>query len=471
VREVLEKLKKGNLKALIASFIYFDHSFSVWLVLGALGPFIAESLGLSGLEKGFLVAVPVFCAAVLRISLGYAFQYADGKKLALLGILLSLLPHLYLLLKGLKVSYGELLVMGVFLGVAGASFAVALPMAGSNYPKEVQGFVLGLVAAGNVGAVMDGLLFPPLARAFGWEKAFLASGLLLLIALAAVLLWAEDRSPKEEGSPLRPLLSLFFTLAFLALSVVAVRKSPFGLSAGLFLLPLAGSLFALLLLPPSFREVLRERDAWVMMLAYGVSFGGFVGMSSYVSMFLTDAYGVSKVEAGAFMAFLAFSGALVRPLGGLIADRLGGASALTYFLGGVALFNFFMALLNPPLPLGIALLLGLYLSYGLGNGAIFQLVPHRWPYKTGLMTGIIGAAGGIGGFYLPAVNGTLYQLTGSYAPAFALFGFVALLCALIVRLLRAQWMEWARVRYDYAREKLVGIDPKSGKVVMELAEV
>ncbi|HIQ49016.1 MAG TPA: MFS transporter, partial [Aquifex aeolicus] len=147
-----------------------------------------------------------------------------------------------------------------------------------------------------------------------------------------------------------------------------------------------------------------------------------------------------------------------------------GATALIYFLGGIAFINLIFSVFIPPLLLGILMFLGLYIFYGLGNGATFQLVPHRWPYKTGLMTGIIGAAGGIGGFYLPTVNGIVYDLTGHYNMAFAIFGSIALIIALIVKLLHSQWMEWAYVRYDYEQEKLVGIDPKSGRVLVELAK-
>ena len=467
----LEAIKSGNWKALIASFIYFDHSFSIWLLLGALGPFIAEEFGLSGAQKGFMVAVPVIAAAILRINFGHMFQYIDGKRIAILGILLSSIPHIYMLLSGFEVSYRDLLWMGVLLGVAGASFAVALPMAGSNYPREVQGLVLGLAAAGNIGAVLDGLLFPPLAKAFGWQWAFTLSLLLLGIALIFVLLWAKDNTKKTEGERLYPMISFFLTLGFLAFIAVGFSEGWLGIggNAGKLLIPVLGSAFAILLMPASFKRVFLERDTWVMMLAYSVTFGGFVGMSSYVAMLMRDVYGISKVEAGMLMSLFAFTGAMIRPLGGYIADRISGATALLYFLGGIGLVNLLFFLFVPPLILGVLLFLILYIFYGLGNGAVFQLVPHRWPHQTGLMTGIIGAAGGIGGFYLPTVNGMVFEATGTYSLAFALFGSIALVCLVLVKLLHAKWMEWAYVRYDYEKEKLSGIDPKSGRVVMELA--
>ncbi len=469
--EVISAVKKGNWKALFASFIYFDHSFSIWLLLGALGPFIAEELGLSGAQKGFMVAIPVIAAAILRINFGHMFQFINGKYIAVMGIFLSLVPHAYIVLRGFEVSYEDLLWMGVFLGVAGASFAIALPMAGSNYPKEVQGLVLGLAAAGNIGAVLDGILFPPIAKRIGWEHTFVLSSVLLLIALIFVLLWAKDNTKKTEGNKLYPVFAFFSTLAFMCFIALGFYKGWFGISGhgGKLLIPILGAGFAILLMPTSFKKVFLERDTWVLMLAYSVTFGGFVGMSSYIAMLLRDIYEVSKIEAGILMSLFAFTGAMIRPLGGHIADKVSGATALIYFLGGIALVNLLFSFFVPPLLLGILMFLALYIFYGLGNGAIFQLVPHRWPYQTGLMTGIIGAAGGIGGFYLPTVNGIVFETTGKYSLAFALFGGIALLCLVIVKLLHAKWMEWAHVRYDYEKEKLVGIDPKSGRVIMEIA--
>ncbi len=470
MKNVIDALKRGNWKALFASFIYFDHSFSIWLLLGALGPFIAEYYSLSGAQKGFMVAIPVIAAAILRINFGHMFQYINGKYIAVMGIFLSLVPHAYIFLRNYDVSYEDLLWIGVFLGIAGASFAIALPMAGSNYPKEVQGLVLGLAAAGNIGAVIDGVLFPPVARVIGWQHTFFLSGILLIIALAFVLTWAQDRTQKSEGNKVYSVMALFATVAFMVLLASGFQKGWFGITGngGKLLIPLLGSAFAILLMPTGFKRVFLERDTWVLMLAYSITFGGFVGMSSYVAMLLRDVYGISKIEAGVLMSLLAFTGAMIRPVGGHIADKVSGATALVYFLGGIAVVNFIFSVITPPLLLGILLFLVLYSFYGLGNGAVFQLVPHRWPYKTGLMTGLIGAAGGIGGFYLPTVNGIVYETTGTYNLAFAFFGSVAVVCLIIVKLLHAKWMEWAHVRYDYEKEQLVGIDPKSGRVIMEI---
>jgi NNP family nitrate/nitrite transporter-like MFS transporter len=166
-------------------------------------------------------------------------------------------------------------------------------------------------------------------------------------------------------------------------------------------------------------------------------------MSSYVTTLLISLYQMPALEAGLFMSLLAFTGALVRPLGGLVADRISGVRALVMLLAGISLCDFAFAAWMPPLSAGIVLLVAMYLCFGLGNGATFQLVPQRWKGKTGLMSGIVGAAGGIGGFYLPVIMGIAKESTGSYQMGFATFGAIAAFAFLLVVLHRARWLEWA----------------------------
>ena len=204
-----------------------------------------------------------------------------------------------------------------------------------------------------------------------------------------------------------------------------------------------GAGLALALLPGRYRTVFGERDTWVIMLVYSITFGGFVGMSSYVRLLLTSLYQMTKINAGLVMAALAFTGAMVRPLGGLLADRLSGVRVPIVLLLAIAACNFTFAKLMPGLTGGIALLAALYLCFGLGNGATFQLVPQRWGGRTGIMTGIIGAAGGIGGFYLPVNMGITRESTGSYQLGFAVFAALATLAFGLVVILRNQWIAWA----------------------------
>jgi len=445
MKNLWASLKSGDWRALLASFLYFDTGFTVWVMYGPLAPGIARDYALDDAQKGFLVAVPVLAAAILRVTFGNMYQAIDGKRLALLGIALSALaPAVLLLLPGAP-SLPLLLALGVLLGMGGASFAVALPMAGSNYPREVQGLVLGLAAAGNIGAVLDGFLFPSLAEHFGWQRATAASLPLLALTAAAVIAWSRDKAPKS-GDARAAVLAFAASLVFLVVLVLAVNAGLFGLhgKTGLMLLPVLGALLAIAVLPAHYRAVFAERDTWAMMLIYSITFGGFVGMSSYVVLLLTNLYGVSKIDAGLWMAALAFTGAMLRPLGGALADRISGVRALGVLLATISLADLAFALWQPPLAGGIGLLFVLYLCFGLGNGATFQLVPLRWPNKTGILSGVIGGAGGIGGFYLPVVLGIARDSSGSYGSGFLFLGVAAALAFLTLLLLRGRWLAWAR---------------------------
>ncbi|HEY6457776.1 MAG TPA: MFS transporter [Steroidobacteraceae bacterium] len=442
MKHLIGSLKAGNWKTLLACFLYFDSGFTVWVMFGPLAPFIAKQLALTPAQSGFLVAVPVLTASIVRVTLGNLFQSVPGPRLALLGIVLSAIPSCALLLP-IVPTYHLLLVLGGLLGVGGASFAIALPMAGSSYPPRVQGLVLGLAAAGNIGAVLDGFVFPGLAQRFGWQYAAAAALPMLAVAAVAIILWAEDRSLKA-GSGQRALVGFAVSLVAIIALVLLVNAGVLAHgNAGQLLLPVLGAGLALVVLPRRYLSVLRERDTWVVMLVYSITFGGFVGMSSYVSLLLTTQYQLTKIHAGLVMAALSFTGAMVRPVGGLIADRLSGVRVLLVLLAVISMGNFAFAALMPPLAGGVALLAALYLGFGLGNGATFQLVPHRWKGRTGVMTGIIGAAGGIGGFYLPVVMGMARQSTGSYQMGFVTFGVLAAVAFGLVVTLHQQWLAWA----------------------------
>lgn len=443
MKNIMASLKSGDWKSLLACFLYFDSGFTIWVMLGPLAPFISKDIAMSPAEQGFLVAVPVLAAAILRVTLGNLLQSVDGRKIAQMGVLLSAVPSIVLLLMPGAPSYLTLLILGVFLGMGGASFAVALPMAGSNYPPKVQGLVLGLAAAGNIGAVLDGFMFPGLAHAYGWQRATAAALPLLAITALAIFFWAKDRGPKT-GSPVPAFAGFVVNLLGLICMVLLVYAGLLGHGkTGLLLLPFLGALLAVAVLPHKYRAVLAERDTWVIMLVYSITFGGFVGMASYVSLLLINLYQMSKIDAGLMMAALAFTGAILRPLGGLIADRVSGVRALLFLLAGISALDFTFAAVTPAMGAGILLLFGLYVCFGLGNGATFQLVPHRWQGRTGVMTGIIGAAGGIGGFYLPVVMGIAKESTGSYQMGFATFGGIAALAFVLVVVLRQQWLMWA----------------------------
>ena len=375
--------RTGHLPTLIACFLHFDLSFMLWVLLGALGVFIADDLRLSPAQKGLLVAMPLLTGSLLRIPVGFAADRVGGKRVALglLGLIGLALTVAWRWADGLA----PLTVAALLLGAGGASFAVALPLASRWYPPERQGLVMGIAAAGNSGTVITNLVAPGLAALIGWRGVFGAA----LIPLGLV------------------------TAAFLALA----RESPGRTTVA----------------PAETWRTLRESDLWWFCLFYGVTFGGYVGLSTFLPIFFRDQYAVSAEVAGRLTAVTALVGSLSRPLGGLVADRVGGVRVLTFALAGIGLVYAVAARLPALGPVTVLLAAGMAL-FGIGNGAVFQLVPQRFGPHIGSATGIVGAMGGLGGFLLPTLLGTLKQGTGSFAPAFALFG--------VASFGAAAWLQW-----------------------------
>jgi NNP family nitrate/nitrite transporter-like MFS transporter len=159
--------------------------------------------------------------------------------------------------------------------------------------------------------------------------------------------------------------------------------------------------------------VLAERDALWLAAFYGVTFGGFVGLASFLTVYFHEQYGLSRVAAGDFATVVVVAGSLLRPLGGWLSDRIGGYRLLAGALAGVALCLAAVAT-TPRVGVALALLFAGMGLLGMGNGAVFQVVPIRFPQHVGLVTGVVGAAGGLGGFFLPTMLGAIKGLTGSY---------------------------------------------------------
>lgn len=379
--------KTGHLPTLIACFLHFDSSFMLWVMLGALGIFIAESVGLTPVEKGLMVAVPLLSGSLLRVPAGMLSDRFGAKRVGV-----GLLTLLYVpLLVGWSAgdSLPSLLIVGLLLGTAGASFAVALPLASRWYPAEKQGLAMGVAAAGNSGTVITNLVAPALAVAVGWRNVFAVALIPLSLVLIAFLLLAKE-SPRDDN--------------------------PRGAALG-------------------FRDLLdamAQRDLWSFCLFYSVTFGGYVGLTSFLPLLLRDQYGMAALTAGNVTALVALAGSVSRPFGGWVADRMGGVRVLMLALGGISLVYATMSRLPPPAVTIPVLFLGMC-CLGLGNGAVFQLVPQRFQREIGTATGVIGAVGGLGGFFLPTLLGAARQAAGSYAPAFVVLATVAGCAALSLR--------------------------------------
>ncbi len=357
--------RSGHWPTLLAAFLYFDVSFCVWYLLGPLGTFIAEDLQLSATSKGLLVATPLLGGSLFRIVLGGLSDHLGPRRTGLIGIALTFVP----LLGGwlFADSLPRLLVVAVLLGIPGASFAVALPLASRWYPPAQQGLVMGIAGAGNSGTVLAALFMPRLAEAFGWQAAI---GLAMApMAVAGLVFLCCARESPRQPAPQR------------------LRD---------------------------YAAVLGQRDTLWLCFFYAITFGGFVGLASALGMFLHDQYGVARVMAGDLTALCVFAGSFMRPVGGALADRFGGVRMLAGCYAAVALLLLGVSTL-PPLGVATLLFVAALALLGAGNGAVFQLVGLRFGREIGVVTGIVGAAGGLGGFFLPSALGALKDLTGTYA--------------------------------------------------------
>ena len=381
----------GHRPTLFAAFLYFDLAFMVWVILGPLGVQIAHDLELSAAQKGLMVATPVLSGALLRLVMGMLVDHLKPKLAGAIGQVIVIMTLLLAWWLGVH-SFQQVLVLGVFLGVAGASFAVALPLASRWYPPEHQGTALGIAGAGNSGTVLAALFAPLLALLYGWQNVLGLAVIPLVIVFVVYLLLAKD----SPSCPPSKSLGEYF-------------------------------------------KILQDKDAWWFMFFYSVTFGGFVGLAASLTIYFNDQYGLSPVMAGYFTAACVFAGSLFRPLGGMLADRVGGIRSLSvmYVLAAV-----FLAVVSTGLPqawMALVAFIAAMLALGMGNGAVFQLVPQRFHREIGVMTGLVGMAGGIGGFYLASSLGYAKQLTGQYQIGFLIFACLAMLALLGLSGVKTRW--------------------------------
>ncbi len=383
--------KAGHPPTLFAAFFYFDLAFMVWVMLGPLGVQIAQALSLTAAQKGLMVATPVLSGALLRIVMGVLVDHLKPKKAGIIGQVIVLGALGWAWQFGIH-SFHQVLLLGVFLGFAGASFAVALPLASRWYPPEHQGTALGIAGAGNSGTVLAALFAPTLAVWYGWENVFGLAMIPLSIAFIVYLLLAKDA---PECPPAKSMAE--------------------------------------------YLAVLKDKDAWWFMFFYSVTFGGFVGLASSLTIYFNTQYGLSAVTAGYFTAACVFAGSMVRPIGGTVADRIGGIRSLTVMYGLAAIFLFLVSFGLSQAWMALLVFVAAMLSLGMGNGAVFQLVPQRFRKEIGVMTGLVGMAGGVGGFFLASSLGYAKQTTGSYQMGFVIFAALAVIALIGLTTVKTRW--------------------------------
>ncbi len=337
-----------------------------------------------------MVAIPILSGAVLRIVLGLAVDRFGAKKTGVIAQLIVIGGLLWAWLVGLK-DYEATLSLGVLLGFGGASFAVALPQAGRWYPPNMQGLVMGLAGAGNIGTVLDALFAPRVAAAFGWRTVFGLALVPAVLVLAAYTIFSKEASIQFKKKRLIDYVNL-----------------------------------------------LKDRDAHWFCFYYTVSFGGFVGLASSYVLYFKSEFGLTAVQSGDLAALCTAAGALLRPAGGALADRIGGIRSLYrfYTVAGCALI---LAGIGHQLIFNLAMLIIASGALGMANGSVFQLLPQRFGKDLGVMTGLVGAGGGVGGFYLASSLGYSKGITGSYLAGLTVFALLCF-CAIIgLGLVKTRW--------------------------------
>jgi len=405
---------QGHAPTLFAAFMYFDMSFMIWTILGPLSSEIVESFASVGFimstgQKATLLSLPILSGALLRIVLGFSVDKFGAKKTALASQFIVIVALLFAYSLGTSITYVQLLMIAVTLGFAGASFAVALPQAGQWYPPKLQGLVLGIAGAANFGVVMGFIFAPKIAEAYGWQFVFLVAAGLATILFIAYALLAKD-APAN-----------------------VYRARPKKIS--------------------DYAKLLKDKDTWWFNLFYAISFGGFVGFGVFLKLYLTDTYpkemhalGLSwlseeniKVTAGYLGALCIFAGTVLRPIGGAIADKIGGVKSLYIFFTIVVVVVTINAMLTLPFAFVIVAFFIIMANLGMANGAVFQLVPQRFSKDIGVMVGIVGAAGGLGGTALIKTLGWSKDAFDGYTVGFLLFAGVALVAIAGLSLVKTRW--------------------------------
>ncbi len=408
-------LRAGHTPTLFAAFLYFAFSCCIWVLNGAMAPFISETFQLTPSQKGLMLSIPIFAGALMRFPLGVLAQYI-GRKYATLvemGLIAVAMLFGFFAVK----SFNDLLAMGVLLGIAGASFGVALSLGSGSFPPQHKGLAMGLVGAGNVGTAVSVLVAPPLAMWLGWQAVYGVAAVAILIPMVVMVVFAQEPPDVDSHAKFRDHIACLF-----------------------------------------------EKDGWVFSLIYGVTFGGFIGLTTFLPTYYYDQFGVSKVQAGQLTMLAAFMAAAVRVAGGWISDRWGGVNTLTWVLVIISITLVLIGFSYNSLLLTTLLLIVCFGALGAGNGALFQLVPLRWPTATAVAGSMIGEVGALGGGIVPNAMGFSKEHFGTYAWGFVLFAVLAALMLGVMRYMQIRWTRtWAEKGGRARSTPATGLRQGSGK--------
>lgn len=378
-----EPSKKQAAAALYFAMFAMIVSFTVWASISPMASNIQELYQLTGTQKSILVAIPVLLGAIMRIPLGVVTDSYGGRKVYTLLLLFLLIPTIGI---GFANSFAGMIFWAFLIGMAGTSFAIAISYVSKFYPPEKQGLILGIVGMGNFGTAVAGFTIPSLVNNFGISQTFWI--LAVVVAITAVVFWfgtVEMPKPKQTKTAKQAL------------------------------------------------AVLKYKDVWILSLFYFATFGSFVAFSIYLPTLLRDIYDLTSVDAGLKAAGFVVVATLARPLGGYLADKYTSGKVLSVVFLGITIGALILAFQTYNFILFSIAALSIAFFAGLGNGAVFKIVPQLFPNETGVVTGVVGAFGGIGGFFPPIIMGLTNDLTGEYALGFILLAIVAIINLIINR--------------------------------------
>jgi NNP family nitrate/nitrite transporter-like MFS transporter len=370
--------KPGSGKALFFSTTAFAVSFAVWGLLAALAPTFTQLYNLTATQKSVMIAIPVLLGSVGRLFAGMAADKFGGRNVMTGLLLFSAIPAIAI---GFSTNFNQLLFFGLLLGIAGTTFPVGIGFTSRWFSQEKQGTALGVYGMGNIGQSIAVFFAPVLAAQLGsWRTVF-------FIFAAVAFIWGI----------------VFYTFA--RNEATAVRPKT---------------------LAESLAPLKTSKIAWVLSLFYFLTFGGFVALSLYMPTLLREIFNLSPTDAGARTAGFVVLATLLRPLGGNLADKFGGAKVLVLVFVTIALLSLLLSF-DSIVPFTIGAL-GCAAALGLGNGAVFKLVPQYFPKETGTVTGLVGAFGGLGGFFPPLELGFVKDAFGTYTFGFVLLSLFSLMC-------------------------------------------
>ncbi|MFZ4552051.1 MAG: MFS transporter [Aquabacterium sp.] len=387
-------LKAGHPPTLLASFLYFDFTFAIWVLNGAMAPFISETFHLTPAQKGFMISVPILAGALMRFPLGVMAQYIGRKSAAMveMGLIILALLFGYFFVD----THDEVLAMGVLLGIAGGSFGIALSLGSGWFPAKYKGLAMGIAGAGNSGTVLAVLFAPPLATKFGWQAVYGLAAATMVLPMIVMAVMAKE-PPDREHQTFREHVACLF-----------------------------------------------EKDGWAFSLIYVITFGGFIGLANFLPTYFYDQFKVTKIEAGQLTMLATLMGSATRVVGGYVSDRWGGINALTGVLALVIVTLVVCGTMGQNLALTTLLFMLCFAALGAGNGALFQLVPLRWPLTTAVAGSMIGELGALGGGFIPNAMGLSKQHFGTYFYGFLAFAVLGVAVLGMMRVMQIRWTRtWA----------------------------